>query len=655
MKNKYFLLTISILPISLNLSADVITDGSLGPIVTLTGSELKIDENLGYKVGSNLFHSFQEFNLNASQIATFTGQEVTNLLARVTGEQSSSINGTIRSEIPFANLYLLNPHGILFGESAHLETSGAFHVSSADYIRLGPNGYFFANNSQNSVLTAASPEAFGFLNHPAPIQIQGSYLKATPEQTLSFIGGDLLLKDSILFASSGRINLVAVASAGEVTFPDMAVDSFEKLGKITLSQESSSQREKRSTEEMLREIQMPFSLANLDVSDLLTLTGKGQIFIRAGQFYLDNGSIFADTYGNNDLISSEINIFVDGDMYLTRGARITADNYGDTPGGHIHLTTTNKLSFSGQVSGQDLKINDLSAIATNSKYGTGNGGEIHINTPILEMQLGLIQAATQTVGNAGKIFINALQITLREHGYINASTVDTGQAGYIDITTETLSLVGHSSISGSTSTNSSGNANSINITTQILDLKGGQIINASLGSGNAGTIHVTANNAFLSDKSIIASLATQGSGSDIHLHIQDQLQMNDSLLVTRTESSKPQNDAGNVVADTEKFTLGSSRLLANANIGDGGNINIITNQFNVLGDSWIDISSKYGVNGQLLINSVNVGDKLGLNTPQFTPKSFSLSLCNNSIAGSGRLLIKDREGLLSSPEDLQTN
>ncbi|MEZ5673218.1 MAG: filamentous hemagglutinin N-terminal domain-containing protein [Thiotrichaceae bacterium] len=117
--------------------AAIITDGSLGAKVTLSGSEMQITPNLGQQLGSNLFHSFQDFNLSAGEIATFSGvNSIQNIIARVTGGNPSIIDGTLRSTLPNADLYLLNPYGVMFGQNAKLDLQGGFHVSTADYLRL---------------------------------------------------------------------------------------------------------------------------------------------------------------------------------------------------------------------------------------------------------------------------------------------------------------------------------------------------------------------------------------------------------------------------------------------------------------------------------------------------------------------------------------
>ena len=162
---------------------------------------------------------------------------MSNIIGRVTGGEISLIDGTLRSTIPGANLYLLNPAGVLFGENAALDVPGSVHVSTADYLRLADGGRFDARTPANSVLTVAPVSAFGFLGDaPAPITVNGSFLRVPEGQTLSLIGGDITLMNATLYAPAGRINLAAVGSAGEVipADADLAMQGFGRLGAITV-------------------------------------------------------------------------------------------------------------------------------------------------------------------------------------------------------------------------------------------------------------------------------------------------------------------------------------------------------------------------------------------------------------------------------------
>jgi filamentous hemagglutinin family protein len=174
--------------------AEVTLDGSLGPQKALTGPDYQIRAEDGTVINqTNLFHSFGTFNIGTNESATFSGPDsISNILGRVTGGAQSWIDGLIRSTIPDANLFLLNPSGVLFGPNASLDVQGSFHVSTADYLRLGEAGVFYADPTRNSILTVDPPSAFGFLgDNPGVISVQGSNLQVPEGKTLSLIGGDI--------------------------------------------------------------------------------------------------------------------------------------------------------------------------------------------------------------------------------------------------------------------------------------------------------------------------------------------------------------------------------------------------------------------------------------------------------------------------------
>ena len=109
-------------------------DGHLSPAQTLVGPNYTIGANLGRQVGSNLFHSFGQFSLANTPVpesATFTSTgssgPISNVISRVTGGNQSGIDGAIISAIPGANLYLINPSGIVFRAHATVNISGSFH------------------------------------------------------------------------------------------------------------------------------------------------------------------------------------------------------------------------------------------------------------------------------------------------------------------------------------------------------------------------------------------------------------------------------------------------------------------------------------------------------------------------------------------------
>jgi filamentous hemagglutinin family protein len=207
--------------------AQIVTDGTVGPKVSLRGGEIEIGSNLGTRIGDNLFHSFQTFGIASGQTATFTGPgAIRNVISRVTGGEISTIDDKLASRIGQADLYFLNPAGVVFGPNAMLDVPSSFHVSTAHELRFADGVRFSAVDKAGSGLTVAAPEAFGFLGEaPKPIQVDRSQLRLTPGKALSLVGGDLMIdggQTGSVWAEDGVVQLVSAAALGVVRIADAA-------------------------------------------------------------------------------------------------------------------------------------------------------------------------------------------------------------------------------------------------------------------------------------------------------------------------------------------------------------------------------------------------------------------------------------------------
>lgn len=144
-------------------TAQIIPDATL-PIqstVQLQDNTRKIEG--GTRAGSNLFHSFSEFYVPINSTAFFNNSmDVQNIITRVTGSARSDINGIIKANYS-ANLFLINPNGIIFGQNARLDIGGSFIGSTANAIGFGNLGNFSATNPEApSPLLTINPSALLF-------------------------------------------------------------------------------------------------------------------------------------------------------------------------------------------------------------------------------------------------------------------------------------------------------------------------------------------------------------------------------------------------------------------------------------------------------------------------------------------------------------
>src|SRR3954463_2852806 len=220
--------------------AQIVTDGSVGPKVRLGGGEIEIGANLGTRRGDNLFHSFEKFGIGTGQTATFTGPDtVKNVISRVTGGEVSNIDGKLRSTVGQADLYFLNPAGVMFGPNAQLDVPGSLHVSTAHELRFADGARFSALDKTGSGLTVAPPEAFGFLDKPpGRIAVDQSQLLLRPGKTLSLVGGDLTVdggETGGIGVKDGKVHLTSAAGPGAVRIADAAT-AVSQQGDIRVSQ-----------------------------------------------------------------------------------------------------------------------------------------------------------------------------------------------------------------------------------------------------------------------------------------------------------------------------------------------------------------------------------------------------------------------------------
>ena len=573
------LLTVALLTVvSAHTPAEVVTDGTLGVGRSLSGPDFAVTADLGQQRGSNLFHSFSFFNINIGESATFSGpNSVSNIISRVTGGTASSIDGALNSTIPGANLFLINPSGVMFGEHATLNISGSFHASTAGYLVLSDGGRFDAVTPGNSVLTSAPPSAFGFFDNPAAITVKSSKLLVASGKTLSVIGGDVSMDSAILHAPGGKVQVASVQSAGEVSVDvsSLDVDSYGALGTIDVSHEGDF---------LSRFVPGIGVLGNIDVTD----EDGGTVVIRGGQFIADSAIVFADGNTGNagqvnikvsDTVSASNGTLITADqngsglpgqltveakqVVLKSGARLQVDNYGSSTGGNLTVVA-DSIEIEGRSAPDIPFVGDQQSGLYAATFGSGEGGSVTVSTGDLAIgREGKIELNAAAGGNAGDLSLTAGSIDIHDGGTIQLDALGTGNAGTATINTRVLEVTG-----------------------------GGSIATKSLGEGDAGNLNITATESVtltgqgdLDPSGIYSNAFSAGDGGQIRVVTADltvtdgariQAGVGENPDVTNLPPATATTQAGTIELQVERLNVSGAAQIStqSENAGQAGGINV---------------------------------------------------------------------------------
>jgi len=446
---------VMIIWLSLIMTAHAVTDGglipdsSIGTLVEKLGQVHKITG--GTIVGNNLFHSFSEFNVETGETANFIGnQTLANIISRVTGTNNSWIDGVLKTTDTSANLYLMNPNGVMFGANASLDLNGSFHMTTANYLKF-EDGKEFHANAATPIVTSAPVEAFGFLGTDVgTITLNGTKLTVSDGKSLSLIGEIATVNNSTLKSPGGRNNMASVVSAGEVKLTDMGIDTGNaRLGDIVLDH------------------------SGIDASNTTSSSGVGQIFMRVNDLSMETeSSILADNYSSQDQTGLSVKIETDN-LTIKDGGFISATTYGNGNSGDVLLNITGILSMSGETSEQKSSMVAVASGCTRAE-AKEKGYDI-----------------SDFNGDAGNLHIRAENIKVTDGAWLDSTTYGQGSGGKILLkVTDSIQFMGY---------NSSKDGSNIRVA-------------AAYGSGNAGSLEIKAKKVEFKDFAYIVSLTGEGTG-----------------------------------------------------------------------------------------------------------------------------------------------
>ena len=600
---------------------------------------------------ANLFHSFLEFNVDEGQRVYFDNPDaIVNIFSRVTGADPSNILGTLGVD-GAANLFFLNPNGIIFGPNASLDIEGSFVGSTAESF-IFPDGTEFSavNPDPNSLLTVSVPLGLQYGRNPAGSTIANQGQLATGQnftlvadvldlrgQVLA--GGDLTLHatDTLQIRDAVDAPFVA-ASMGEMLVQgDRTVDIFA-LNHPDSGLFSGGNMTFRSTSPVIGDARY-WSGGTFQIEQsngvLGTLTSPNDPVIRA------TGDVTFESY-----TGASLHIIAGGSVTVTGQIAINGVDQANGLIETIVLSDGSTLAINGQITPTlDIRAGTL-AVGVPDVIGGGAGfdpgvpatdaaatsADISIGSIAVFEPNGLVFVSNQFEPNlalpGGTIALNATgvnnavfapdggSVVVDARGGLNIADDINASSGIGDTGDIVLLSQDEIVLNGRAFTRVNegavGNAGNISITARSLEVTNDANLTAStLGEGDAGNISITASESILFDGGSAFSSIEGGNGNGGNITITTgslEVLNGGTLQADNGVSLSPPEDqgignAGNITINASdrvlfsgqsadgRFTSGAFTDVDEGAVGNAGNIFITAQTLEVTNDAALNAST----------------------------------------------------------------
>ncbi|KST63449.1 two-partner secretion domain-containing protein [Mastigocoleus testarum] len=660
----------------------VVSPDTSGNLIEITG---------GTAAGNNLFHSFQQFSVLDGQTAFFNnGSSIGSIFSRVTGSSVSNIEGIIRAN-GTANLFFINPKGIIFGPNATLEIGGSFLGSTAESIKFSDGNFYSAVDPQAPpLLNINIPVGLQYGTEPGNIIVEGtgnstgfadpsnndyslvknfrpSGLQVDQGKNLALIGGNIALDGGNLTAAEGHIELgsvkqglVGLNTSSEIwTFDYQGVAGFTDIAlanaaSVEVSGNSSGTVNVRGQNISLTDASAILSNTSgngtggsitLNGADSVRITGVSQNQIPFVSY------VSTDTTAGSTGAGADLNIDTNY-LLVAGGAQVASAIFGSGKGGNLSVNAERvELIAGSRVAGSS------GLFAPIVPGATGDGGNINVDTDSL-LIAGGAQAFTLSFSNgkAGDFNIKAQDIELNgtspngtPSGLFN-NTFAGGDGGNLSINTDTLKVIDGADI-GST-VGGLGNAGNIDIKANNIELSSVDSltdpsqISASVQSsatGTAGDINIETNSLKLSGGTQInSSVLGTGQGGNLAIKASEINLTGYSAVANRstglfaTVIPGATGNSGNLAITTDNLQVSDGAQIAVSTGGSGsaGNLTVTaSNSVELSGNAIQAGGGSSGLFSSAVLGNGN-GGNINLTTDRLTVKDGATISASNFLSGS---------------------
>lgn len=613
------------------IAAQITPDEGLNSTVTFSDQNKTIQINGGSQPDdeANLFHGFREFSVLNGYTAHFNNApEIQNIFSRVSGSNPSIIDGIIKAN-GTANLFLINPNGIIFGADASLDIGGSFLATTADRIIFEDGSEFNARDTQGQpLLTVSVPIGLQWRSQARDINVQQSILEVDPGRTLSLFGGNINLVGDIasdeqgqLIAPGGRIELGGILSPGIIQLnrdgssrPNDATRADVSLNNgMVVDVQSDNGGNIAIKARNLNLAQGSILIAGIAEGEGSPSSQAGDIEIDATDIVtLDGSSLIANTVDLEALGNGgNININT-GALYVTDGAGLNTNLAGTGNAGDVNIKARDIVVFDGATTeGFPTTISSIVGLqGFNPSKGQGNSGNININSGSLIVKNGAaIGSSTVGVGDAGDVNISARDTVVFD---------GVGTNGFPSSVSSTVGLIFPQSLQGV------GNGGDIKINARSLFVTNGAFLAASSisGEGEAGNIKINARDTVVFDgvssngipSAVISTLGQgiRGKAGGIEINTRSLFVTDGAVLSTFTAG---QGKAGNIQINATSLVELSGLNIEEVANGFSANSVLVERLIAIFGFNPVGISTGLYTSSEL--GAQGEGGDITVTTPSF--------------------------------------
>jgi len=649
--------------------AQLMPDNTLGRESSVVEPLNQLDEQIngGAIRGGNLFHSFLEFNVGAGKGVYFANPTgIENILSRITGTNPSHIWGRL-GVLGDANLFLLNPNGIFFGQNATLDINGSFFATTADAIQLGSQGLFSATEPHKSSLVAVEPGALFFnqvANQSGTIVNAGN-LTVEPGENLTLAGG-MISNTGQLRAAGGQITVAAVSNNQQqitnnkqptTNNQQSTVGTVSVSGIIDTSNPENGQL--GGTVQVLGDkiglLQRAQINASGDAGGGTVLIGgnyqgQGTLPQAEATYVAPEVTINADAINTGDggLIVVWANESTRAYGKLSAQGGIAAGNGGlietsgltflDVSGIKVDATATNGFPGTWLIDPRNITIQNTTTAngnfsSTNPNIFTPGADNAVVNTQDIATQLNAGTNVTITTGSTGT-----------QEGNITVADSITKTAG--GVATLTLAAANDIIVNSGVEITSNSNALNIFLTADSDNTGGGDVVMTNgVIQANSGQVAIAGDSILLEGTTIASDTTGSNDGGAITLAAANSLSLLNNSQITSNTSND--GNAGRIELTANSISLvNNSDINSGTEVGSTGNAGAIT----IIADSLVANNGSgagtntngSGIGGQLNITVeglLSIEDSSG-----FGSDTFSDGNAGEITIQAGRFLVANGSG-----------